>query len=285
MDLLCSAAASVAFVGTFYIWPRERRFIHSATQSLRTAALDASVYVDRGSDETIRRRTISLGLCCAASAAYLARGAASSSATALQVRGVHPVLRSTASTLLLFAGPIADACGAGGLDLPESVLLCWRNYVICPIGEELFYRGVLLSLLRRRSPAVRIGVSAVLFALSHTHHLVSLASDAYREDCDVDGDGERCEGRERECWRAGARALCGVYVCTTLFGLMSGYYFEYACEGSLAAITAAHAVCNIIGPPQFAALRSRRSTCGAKVASAAVYVAGIAGWAWTLSLH
>ncbi|CAM39524.1 putative CAAX prenyl protease 2 [Leishmania braziliensis MHOM/BR/75/M2904] len=285
MDLLLCAGASAAFISTFYVWPRERRFISSSINSLGGASLDPTVYVDRNSDEAIRRRTISLGFSCVVSGVYLAFGTASSFTLERQSTWLRPVIRSLLSTLLLFAGPIAEMCYLRTFEAPDRALQLWRNYVICPMGEELFYRGVLFSLLHRRSSAVRIGVSAILFALSHIHHLVSLASDAYRRCEDNETDRKDLDGRERACWRSAGRTICGVFVFTTLFGLLGGYYYEHVCEGSIIAIAAAHALCNIIGPPELTVLRGSQFTAFEKAASATLYVAGVVGWAWTLLLH
>lgn len=282
MDLLGAAGASVAFIGAFYVWSRERRFLCRAIRSLRAAANDPGVYIDRSSDSTIRRRTVSLVSCCLASGAYLAFAASSAPAkvAASPREKLRPVLRAAASTLLLFTGPLVERWQTGGLDVPDSALQCWRNFIICPIGEEIFYRGVLFSLLRQRTSAVRIGVSAALFSLSHTHHIASMACDAYKEECGSDGDGAGPD--ERACWLAAARLMGGVCVYTTLFGLLSGYYYERACEGNIVAITVSHAMCNLIGPPEFATLRSQHSSLAAKSLSTCLHVAGVVGWAWML---
>lgn len=282
MDLLFCAGASAAFIAAFYVWPRERRFLLAGLESLCAASRDPSVYVDRNSDDAIRRRTISFGMCCVASGAYLSFIAAPLRAAQRQSTLLRPIIRSCVSTLLLFAGPIADVCHLGTFDMHESPLLLWRNYVICPIGEELFYRGVLFSLLDRRSSPGRIFVSAFLFSLSHMHHLVSMACDAYRNCEDKDVNGSDRDEKEHACWRSAGQTMCGIFVFTALFGLLSGYYYEHVCEGSIIAIAAAHALCNAIGPPEFTILRSRHCTAREKVSSAAVYVAGIVGWAWTL---
>ncbi|KAG5499722.1 hypothetical protein JIQ42_05204 [Leishmania sp. Namibia] len=285
MDLLFCAGASAAFVGAFYVWPCERRFFSSGVKSLWVASRDPTVYVDRNSDEAIRRRTISFGVCTFFSTAYLAFGSAPSLPLERQSTWWRPVIRSSVSTLLLFAGPLSESCCLGTFEAPGSALLVWRNYVICPIGEEIFYRGVLFSLLRRRSPVARISVSAFLFALSHTHHLVSMATDAYRTGGGADFERNDVDKSERESWRSAGRSMCGMLAFTTIFGLMSGYYYEHVCEGSIVAIAAAHALCNVIGPPDFTVLRSGRFSAREKVASAAAYVAGVAGWTWTLLVY
>ncbi|TPP41295.1 putative integral membrane protein [Leishmania donovani] len=239
MDLLLCAGASAAFIAAFYVWPCERRFVLSGMASLCAAARDPTVYVDRDSDEAIRRRTISFGMCCLVSGTYLAFGTAPPRTVQRQSTLLRPVIRSSVSTLLLFAGPIAEACHLGTFDTPESTFLLWRNYVICPIGEEL--------------------------------------------NCEDKGvAGNDRDEKERACWRSAGHAMCGIFVFTALFGLLSGYYYEHVCERSIIAIAAAHALCNAIGPPEFTVLRSRHFTAREKVASAAIYVAGIVGWAWTL---
>ncbi|KAG5476571.1 hypothetical protein LSCM1_04286 [Leishmania martiniquensis] len=285
MDLLFCAGASLAFIGAFYVWPSERRFLYSGLKSLHAASRDLTVYVDRDSDEAIRRRTISFAMCTVASAVYLALNPVPPVATKQHGTWLRPVLRASLSTLLLFAGPLSESYWLGTFEAPESALLVWRNYVLCPIGEEMFYRGVLFSLMRCRSSVARIGVSALLFALSHTHHLVSMATDAYRARDGVDVENKDNSMKERACWRLARRAMCGTIVFTTLFGLMSGYYYEHVCEGSIAAIAAAHALCNVIGPPNFTVLRGGRFSASQKAASAATYIAGVAAWAWTLVLY
>ncbi|KAG5502050.1 hypothetical protein JKF63_04327 [Porcisia hertigi] len=284
MDFLVSAGVSVAFIGSFYVWPRERCFFRSAVKSLSIASSDPTIYVDRSSYETIRRRTISFGMCCVLSSAYLASDKASPLVLESRSTFWWPVIRSFVSTLLLFTGPLTDAWYLGTLVQAECALMYWRNYVICPLGEELFYRGVLFSLLHRRSSATRIGVSSLLFALSHTHHLVSLASVAYRDSGDLDLDERGRLAKERACWLSASCTMCGILVFTSLFGLLSGYYYEHVCEGSIVAIAAAHALCNVIGPPEFVILRSSQLSVRKRVASAAVYIAGVVGWALMLVL-
>ncbi|GET89640.1 caax prenyl protease 2, putative [Leishmania tarentolae] len=282
MDLLQCAGASTAFIASFYVWPRERRFIFSALKSLEVASRDPTIYVDRDSDDAIRRRTLSFGICCIISGAYIAFGAAGLYAAPRRRTLAQLVSRSCFSTLLLFAGPLTEALYLRNFDTSESALMLCRNYVICPIGEELFYRGVLFSLLYRRPARARILVSAFFFSLSHMHLVASMACEAYRNSEHNIVDGRSPAKKERACWLSAGRTMCDLAVVTALFGLLSGYYYEHVCEGSIIAIAAAHALCNLIGPPQFTVLRSRRSTACEKAASAVVYAAGILAWACTL---
>lgn len=289
MDCLFCTGASVAFVASFYTWKRERRFLYWAVRSLRTATADPTIYVDRDSDETIRRRTLSFLLNCALSGSYLAVQSSLDTRPQHTVEQLRIVGRVAVSTLVLFTGPIFDKIVVADFAIEASWLRCWRTYVLCPIGEELFYRGVLFTLLRRRCSSVQIAVAALLFAVSHTHHVVSWACDEYIERTSEasrsEADGDRTDaGVQSACWRAAARRVAFVYVFTGVFGALSGYYYLHICEGSISAIALAHAICNFIAAPELIILRSRVSRPLMKVASAVAYLSGIAGWMWML-LH
>jgi membrane protease YdiL (CAAX protease family) len=51
--------------------------------------------------------------------------------------------------------------------LPRVLLAFLAVAVVAPVVEELLFRGVVLESLRRRGPAIAIGVSAFLFGLAH----------------------------------------------------------------------------------------------------------------------
>jgi prenyl protein peptidase len=294
MDYVLCAGASVAFIASFYVWPRERRFLCAGVRSLHTATQDRTLYVDRDSDSTIRRRSLSFLQNCVVSGAFLAVQSAASSSCGgsgfLHRRRLFPIGRAAACTLLLFAGPVGDRLILRDFSVEASWLRRWRSYVLCPIGEELFFRGVLLSLLHRRSSGTQIAVAALLFALSHSHHIVSWACDEYIDracgtaQCDADHVDAADAELQRTCWRAALRKLLFVYSYTGVFGALSGYYYLNVCEGCIGATAAVHAVCNFIGPPEFAVLRSPYTTPAARVVSAIAYVGGVVGWAWML-LH
>lgn len=292
MDYAACAGASLAFIASFYAWPRERRFVCSGARSLRTTTADPHLYVDRDADATIRRRSLSFFLNCVVSGGYLY-----CATPAIVVSGgdgrrwLRLTGRAVASTFVLFSGPLVDKIAVRDFVVEESWLRCWRSYLLCPLGEEQFFRGVLFSLMRRRSSWTQINVAAVLFAVSHSHHIVAWACDEYIERSeggahgDGDGDGEAADAHlQGVCWRAAMGKLGFVYAFTGVFGVLSGYYYLHVCEGSIGAIAAVHALCNFLGPPEFVVLRSRAASPLAKLVSAAAYVGGVAGWAWIL-LH
>ncbi|KPI82992.1 CAAX prenyl protease 2 putative peptidase with unknown catalytic mechanism (family U48) [Leptomonas seymouri] len=285
MDYLICTGASFAFIASFYMWPQERRFMYWGIRSLRIATEDSTIYIDRDSDDTIRRRTISFLQICALSSAFLAsRSVFSAKTPPSSVRGLLlSTGRAATSALVLFTGPLVDKVALREFVVEESWLRRWRTYFLCPIGEELFFRGTLFALLSRRSHAAQIGVAALLFALSHSHHVVSWACEEYIDrsaEATVINDADL----QRTCWRAAARKLAFVYVFTGAFGALSGYYYLHICEGSISAIAVVHAICNVIGPPTFAVLRSPSFSPLMKLVSATAYVSGVAGWMLAL-LH
>lgn len=290
MDYVCCAGASVAFVASFYVWPRERRFVFCGVRSLRRATQDSSIYIDRDSAATIRRRSFSLLLNCVLSCAFLAFRTTSSPAISVvrQHQRLLCTARAATSTIVLFTGPIVDKLLLRSFTVEESWLQCWRSYFLCPIGEELFFRGVLFSILRYHSSWAQISVAALLFALSHTHHVVSWACDEYldrvAEAPQDDGEAGVDIDAQRACWRAAMRKLGFVYGYTGAFGGLSGYYYLRICNGSISAVAVVHSICNFLGPPDFALLRSSFSSPLAKTVGATAYVIGIVGWAWLL-LH
>ncbi|KPA74041.1 CAAX prenyl protease 2 putativepeptidase with unknown catalytic mechanism (family U48) [Leptomonas pyrrhocoris] len=285
MDCLRCAGASVTFIASFYLWPSERRFVYWGVRSLRRATEDNTIYIDRDSDDTIRRRTLFFLQNCVLSAGFLAFQSHSSLEVPAYSGGVWllPLSRATVSTLVLFAGPVGDKIILRKFPIEENWLRRWRSYVLCPIGEELFFRGVLFTLLSKRSQWMQIGVATLLFSLSHSHHIVSWACDEYIDRC-ADATESSDADLQCICWRAAARKLVSVYLFTGAFGALSGYYYLCVCEGSIGAIAAVHAICNFIGPPDFAVLRSPSVTRRIKVVSAVMHVGGIVGWLWAL-LH
>lgn len=68
-----------------------------------------------------------------------------------------------------FQNPQIEAItGGGALTQQDLLLLLFLIAVVAPIAEELFFRGMLYPLLRRRwSAPVAIGVNGLLFALIH----------------------------------------------------------------------------------------------------------------------
>lgn len=68
-----------------------------------------------------------------------------------------------------FENPQIEAItGGGSLSQRDLVLLMLLIAVVAPIAEELFFRGMLYPVLRRRwSASIAIGVNGLLFALIH----------------------------------------------------------------------------------------------------------------------
>lgn len=151
-----------------------------------------------------------------------------------------------------------------------------RNYVACPLGEELFFRSLMFHLLLdgsgsdgRRSALSATLWSAVIFSAAHFHHFVR-----YFE---LELSYEAKPGVSK--WEALSNAFrcsipvsCGDALVTAAFGLLSGLLFVKAERGALAT-AAAHAFCNYVGPPSPRFLRRR--AVWKRIVVGTAYAAGI----------
>lgn len=288
MDVLLASVATVGVVGSFYLWANERNFARCALQSLSKASMDQSIYVDRDSTDTIRRRVVSFLGFSSISAAYLIHRNAALTHNHSVPATLPNAAAALLSSVLLFAGPLFETSIAERCSLLPSWLLRFRNLLLCPIGEELFFRGVLYDFLQMRSPFTQVIVSTLLFAMSHTHLVLGFACEEYQAVMETQNSSDTSDTvaeeplLSRHCWQAAWRKMGILYFLTTLLGLVSGIYFTFACQRNLVAVSALHVLCNAVGPPKFTVLRSPHSSTANKLASAAIYTGGIAGWLYYL---
>ncbi|KEG10425.1 CAAX prenyl protease 2 [Trypanosoma grayi] len=276
------------FIGSFYAWPKERRFAWLCLKDLKKASEDGPHRVNRNDHATIRRRLVSFVGNIAVSLLfleYLLRLEPENENLAWGSAVVHrlifsedtfaqsaaTVLAAGVATLVLFSGPLMEE-GLSCFRFDDPVLEL-RDIVVCPLGEEVFFRALLLQILKEHSTTSSIIISSVLFSLSHTHHIFSFAV------------GERLEAVE--CgepdadaiiyWKRAAGKLAGVCACSLAYGLLGGYFYTTVCRRNLLAVVLSHSICNIMGAPPFGFVREGQGRT--RLAYAAVYVAGVVGWA------
>lgn len=287
MDLLTACGLCAGFVGSFYVWPRERAFVKCALQDLPGASLDPKVYVDRNDPAVIHRRALSFVVVSCCSVAYLFFAAANDrppSSMAPQVTAgewtmeVYRVVATGVTTLCLFLGSIidGDVLSRARVRHGRPFMLQFRDLVLCPLGEEVFFRGVLFDVFRHRSPTSQVVLSASLFAITHSHHIFAWAAGEYREE--VECGAAPGKGLERACWRSAFRTLRTMYAITFAFGVVSGVYYVRVCRRSILAVTLAHGMCNALGAPAFSTLRSTEVSRAQRVRSGAAYLLGIGLW-------
>ncbi|ESL07300.1 CAAX prenyl protease 2 [Trypanosoma rangeli SC58] len=293
-DIALCALLSGGFVGSIYAWPKERQFARRCVRDLKAASMDEAHCVIRDDASTIRRRAVSFVGATGASAVLLEGLLRRQPAdcrplwgSALLRYAVCPgdctisqslalVAGTGVATLVLFSGPFVE-----GVRFPTwsgmDPIVFFRNYVLAPIGEEIFFRALLLHLLRRRSAACSIAVSSVLFALAHSHHIFVMAAEEFqsaRESDEPDAD-------PRVYWKRALEKLAGVSGCVFLYGLLSGYYYTTVCSKNVLATVLSHSLCNMMGAPPLRFITE--GSARGRLARAAAYAAGVAGWAGILS--
>ncbi|RNF24894.1 CAAX prenyl protease 2 [Trypanosoma conorhini] len=292
-DIALCALLSGGFVGSVYAWPKERQFARRCVRDLKAASGDEVHCVVRDAPSTIRRRAVSFVGATGASmlllehllrrqpsdcrplwGSSLLRHAVCPEGTISQSLAL--VAKTGVATLLLFSGPLVEGARFPRWSATDPVIFL-RNYVLAPVGEEIFFRALLLHLLRRRSAATSIAVSSVLFALCHSHHIFSMAAEEYRSASEL---GEP-EAESRVYWKRALERLAGVFGCTLAYGLLSGYYYTTVCAKNLLATILSHALCNMLGAPPLRFLCE--GPAQQRLARAAVYVAGAVAWAVLLS--
>lgn len=309
-DFLRGGLLCAGFVSSFYVWPRDFAFVSTAIVDLRKASVDDSLYVDRNSDATILRRTVSLAVVVGASGCFLwsehqgrtAGDSVNLSVSSAPVGNSCQRIKAVLSVVALFAGHIAEEGCDVLYGLPNdrsSAVRFFRDTVLCPFGEEVFFRGVLFVVLRSRSETACVLLSALLFSLSHAHHVVSWAAEECRRRVGVgkvpaDSSGEAEDSWEfvedteagdvvAASWRAAAVRASRTMIITGVFGLLSGYYYCRGCRRSIVTVGVVHSLCNFLGPPTFQCFRrnGHSNLSGIRrCVSLVTYVVGIAVWMW-----
>ncbi|KAK8796997.1 hypothetical protein WA588_001122, partial [Blastocystis sp. NMH] len=164
---------------------------------------------------------------------------------------VLPIIVAAIHISILFSGTIVKAAfWAKRVNLPfmES-LLYWsayssdtwvdlRNLVICPLLEELLYRGNILTFLLHNDYSLweSILISSVAFGSCHLHFIYTFLKQDYSV--------------------ASAVSQCSfMFLYTTLFGILVSVV--YVRTGSLVAASAVHALCNFFSIPSVEFLREQ----------------------------
>ena len=145
----------------------------------------------------------------------------------------------------------------GAFALPDVNPQAWRNLVVGPVTEELCFRACVLPLLIEagitRWRAVR--AAPLVFGLAHVHHGRRRVVD----------DGVPLSHAVIE--------TTVQFAYTSLFGAFASYSF---CRTHrLSAPVAAHVLCNYLGLPDFACLRTGSVLYDYRLAFLALHIAGI----------
>ncbi|CCW65039.1 unnamed protein product [Phytomonas sp. EM1] len=279
MDIALCGGLCFALIGSLYVYPRDFRFLKVALRDLHTAATDASVYIDRDSTSTIIKRSISFtGVICG-SFLYLR----SVSKANIGIPDKHPfvvMLQCVGFTAILFLGPIVEHLMSYGIwSAPETInewLMLFRNIFLCPFGEEIVFRGLFFHILRGRTTTQQILLSSILFSLSHAHLLVVYAIDEYRMALENGEEPKR--GLERMCWLHSLQRFYFHFFFTFVFGILNGFYYTTVCRGSVFALGATHALCNVVGAPSFQFARDAAFSKEKRFACGISYAIGVALW-------
>lgn len=290
MDIVLACVTSAGFIGLVYAWPVEFNFIRRVIFDLKSAALDDAIFVERNSIGTIYRRIISFSIAVFFSAVYLlflpdkcdtALPSLCTMCSSTLVTAFTPfssastVLRCLSSTCLLFIGPLIERyfdCRPL-LQTGNSLIIDLRSYIISPLVEELFFRGVLFRILHKRSALTQIIISAAIFSLAHGHHVFYSTASAYREITRRSAaHGKMLRNR---CWLIGLQETAMVCAFSFLFGIVGGYYFQFVAKRSILCTTISHGLCNLFGPPDFTFLQKNNRGMAYHITFAVIYLLGV----------
>ncbi|KAI5928796.1 hypothetical protein F4810DRAFT_25099 [Camillea tinctor] len=236
-------AAALLVIYTFiYVIPF---YLSPKTRPSRTLSRDAP--------SVIRARITSVSLTCIVCSVItlviLTSDGRASYGEALHSMGYWPVgLVETGKCLLLtailFSGPLYETLVVDGswrdwFSLqPVSQLFSewtlWRNIVAGPFTEEVLFRSasVPLMLVARTSVSRTVFLSPVIFGLAHFHHFYEFRLSHPHVPV-----------------AAGLLRSLVQLAYTSLFGAYATFLFLRS--GSLLAIFAVHAFCNVMGLPRF----------------------------------
>ncbi|KAI1203184.1 CaaX protease [Nemania serpens] len=225
----------------FYVVPF---YLSATTRPSRTLSRDAP--------SVIRARVASVSLTCVVCSlitfAILTSEGGVAGHEALHSMGYWPLglpeaARSLLLTAVLFGGPLYEALLVDGQWRrwlsPEPVTglftdwVRWRNIIAGPFTEEVLFRSasVPLMLLARTSVARTVFLSPVIFGLAHVHHFYEFRLTHPHEPV--------ATGLLRSLLQLAYTSLFGAYAT-----------FLFLRTGSLLAIFAVHAFCNVMGLPR-----------------------------------
>ncbi|KAI1489898.1 CaaX protease [Biscogniauxia mediterranea] len=238
-----ATAAALLVIYTFiYVVPF---YLSPKTRPSRTLSRDAP--------SVIRARITSVSLTCIVCSVItlviLTSEGQASYGEALHLMGYWPVgLVETGKCLLLtailFSGPLYETlvvdgawrewCSLQPVSRLFSEWTLWRNIVAGPFTEEVLFRSasVPLMLVARTSVSRTVFLSPVIFGLAHFHHFYEFRLS--HPHVPVAG---------------GLLRSLVQFAYTSLFGAYATFLFLRS--GSLLAIFAVHAFCNVMGLPRF----------------------------------
>ncbi|EPY32267.1 prenyl protein peptidase [Angomonas deanei] len=272
-DFTRGALLCTGFVLSFYMWPSQRRFV----RQLLFHPKGNVPSIDRDDPTIVKQRMISFTVACALGELWKRCVLPPVSAAPSGTTVVQHLCVCFFSTVALFAGPLYEFL-SGKAPTPTCTVDVYfvRDVVLAPLGEELFFRGVILQQFQGRSERVAIALSAILFALSHSHHLFTTVGAAL-DDEKAGETSDITDDAVRRCWMEGLHDLTRVYAITFVFGLVSGLYYTRLCGGSVLPIAATHSLCNVLGPPPLTFLGKSEKSSG-RCVTVLVYAVGIATW-------
>ena len=212
---------------------------------------------DRNDSRVIKKRCVASAVSCAC--AYVVARVVGGTSVDARALGLRPPM----GTARACARGVVVACAASGGEATRRVrerdaretrerrerevggarerrgLMMMRDYVCAPLCEEFCFRACVLATVRGAgaSAASASAASALVFAGAHAHHYV----------------GMRARGASTS--RA-FRACRAQMTFTAVFGAMACRVFSRT--ESLAAATACHSACNLIGAPSAASFRDAR---------------------------
>ncbi|KAI1115033.1 CaaX protease [Nemania sp. NC0429] len=236
-----SAAAFLVIYTLIYVVPF---YLSATTRPSRTLSRDAP--------SVIRARVASVSLTCLVCSlitfAILTSKGGATTGEALHSMGYWPLglaeaARSLLLTAILFGGPLYEALLVDGqwrhwLSFEPVAGLFgdwvrWRNIIAGPFTEEVLFRSaaVPLMLLAQTSVARTVFLSPVIFGLAHVHHFYEFRLTHPHEPV--------ATGLLRSLLQLAYTSLFGAYAT-----------FLFLRTGSLLAIFAVHAFCNVMGLPR-----------------------------------
>jgi membrane protease YdiL (CAAX protease family) len=300
-DIATAAAATLAAIGSLYLWKRSRlAFIRAIRDVVTEAQMSTSdsLYFDRDSSSEIAKRTVSL-----TSSAVVLAWAVGFPVSLTGPGAARSTGHMTAIIAVLWFGPIFESpqhflnrVARRFRQLFGHPMGGVRELIVAPIAEEIIFRHALLTILSQRSPQSRICISAVLFALAHVHLIANIAVEACRVDVSdltqkygVDSVANILSSEEKRielsanAWSAAKRQTGAQVTIVFLYGLLCGWVYEKCCERSVVAAVIGHSLCNFTGVPTFLFLRRNRGgqnikmSFGHRMISGAAHVAGVVG--------
>jgi len=230
--VICALFAST-YVGSMYIWVLLLPLLNKGEEERILRQLK-----NRDDPLTMKCRFVSATLSsifCICLSLSLSTSPLGPTLACMGIRFDFPIIASILPlglVSILFLGPIALLVfdSESPLDLSEPIFFI-RNLLICPITEEIVFRGCIIPILMGSglSRSFVIFVSPFFFGAAHLHHVF-----------------------------AGVPVISVLFQFgfTTVFGWLSGYIFVRT--GSLLSAILVHSFCNMMGFPEFHRVPSHR---------------------------